>query len=90
MQALDELGWNTVSPNNAGNAAAAGLITPLEVAGVEINPPYLPGHEFMLPGVTAGNLGIRLLDDTTSCQQSFIAAGSISVRVVFPADTQES
>ncbi len=55
VQALDELGWNTVSPNNAGNAATAGLINPREVAGVEIDPPYLLGHEFMLPGVLRFN-----------------------------------
>jgi hypothetical protein len=54
VQALDELGRNTMSRNNADNAAAAGLVTPREEAvGVGINPPYLPGHEFMLPGVNA-------------------------------------
>jgi hypothetical protein len=52
---------------------------------VGINPPYLPGHEFMLLGVTAGvNLGICSLDDTTFRQQSFVAAGGIGDRVVFP------
>jgi hypothetical protein len=61
VQALDELGQNTMSPNNAGNAAAPGRITPREsgritpweaggsaytpVPGVGINPP--PPH---LPG----------------------------------------
>ena len=61
VQALDELGRNTMSPNNADNAAAAGLVTPCkEAVGVGINPPYLPGHEFMLPGVTVGvNLRIH-------------------------------
>ncbi len=89
MQVLEELGQNTVSPNNAGNAAAAGLVTPHEVAGVGINPRYLPGHEFMLPGVTAGvNLGIHSSDDTTSRQQSLITADGISDRVVFPAGTR--
>jgi hypothetical protein len=55
VQALDELGQNTMSPNNAGNAAAPGRITPREsgritpweaggsaytpVPGVGINPP---------------------------------------------------
>ncbi len=83
VQALDELGRNALSPNNAGNAAAAGLVTPREVAGVGINSPHLPGHEFMLPGVTAGvnvNLGIRLSDATTSHQQSPIAAGGVGDR----------
>ncbi len=90
MQALDELGQNTVSPNNADDAAAAGLVTPCEEAvWVGINPPYLPGHEFMLPGVTAGvNLRIRSSDDTLSCQQSFTAAGSVGDRAVFPAGTR--
>ncbi len=88
VQALDELGWNTMSPNDADNAAAAGLVTPCEVAGVGINPPYLLGHKFMLPGVTAGvNLGIRSSDDTASRQQSFIAAGGVGDCVVFPAGT---
>ncbi len=78
-----------MSPNNADNAAAAGLVTPCEEAvGVGINPPYLPGHEFMLPGVTAGfNLGICLSDDTLSRQQSFTAAGGVGDRVIFPAGT---
>ncbi len=77
-----------MSLNNAGNASADGFITPREVAGVGINPPYLPGHEFVLPGVTAGvDLGICLSDDTTSCQKSVIAAGSIVGHVVFPAGT---
>jgi hypothetical protein len=87
VQVLDELGWNTVSPNNADNATAAGLVTPREEA-VEAgtNPPYLPGHDFMLPGVTAGvNLRICLPDDTLSRQQSFAAAGGVGDRVVFPA-----
>jgi hypothetical protein len=88
VQALDELGRNTVSPNNAGNAAAAGHVTPCEVAGVGINPPHLPGHEFVLPGVTAGvNLRIHLSDATSFHQQSLIAAGGIGDRVVFPAGT---
>jgi hypothetical protein len=39
VQALDELGQNTVSQNNTDNAAAAGLVTPCEVAGVGINLP---------------------------------------------------
>jgi hypothetical protein len=88
VQALEELGWNTVSPNNAGNAAAAGLVTPREVAGVGINPPYLPANEFMLPGVTAGvNLRICSTDDTTSHHHSLITAGSVSDRVVVLAGT---
>jgi hypothetical protein len=58
-----------MSLNNTDNAAAAGLVTPCEEAGVGIDPPYFTGHELMLPGVTAGiNLGIHLLDDTTSHQ----------------------
>ena len=89
VQALDELGQNTVSPfNHTGNAAAPGRITPREsgritpreaggsaftpVPGVGINlpPPHLPGHDFLLPaGVTAGvNLGIRSTNATTSRQ----------------------
>ena len=106
VQALDELGQNTVSPNDAGNATAPGRITPCEsgritprkargsaftpVPGVGINPPpYLPGHEFLLPGVTAGvNLGIHLTNATTSRQQSLIAAGGIGDRVVFPVGTR--
>ncbi len=84
VQALDELGWNTMSPSNADNAAAAGLVTSCEVAGVGINPPYLPGHECMLPGVTAGiNLRICSSDDTTSHQQSFTAAACAGDCVVF-------
>jgi hypothetical protein len=61
VQALDELGWNTMFLNNADDATAAGLVSPCEEAvGVGINPPYLPGHEFMLPGVTVGvNLRIH-------------------------------
>jgi hypothetical protein len=109
MQALDELGWNTVSPSNGGNAApghitprksghaAAGRITPREsghttpweigsaiTPRVGINPPNLPGNDVLLQGATAGvNLRIRLLDATTTCQQSLIAAGSIGNSVVF-------
>ena len=104
-QALDELGQNTVSPFNAGNAAAPGRINPSEsgrispreaggsaftpVPVVGINPPpHLPGHEFLLSGVTAGvNLGIRLTNATTSRQRSLIAAGGIGDRVVFPVGT---
>ena len=106
VQALDGLGQNTVSPNDAGNAAAPGRITPSEsgrispreaggsaftpVPVVGINPPpHLPGHEFLLSGVTAGvNLGIRLTNATTSRQQSLIAAGGIGDRVVFPVGTR--
>jgi len=108
VQALDELGQNTVSPNNAGFAAAppgritpreSGRITPREaggsaftpVPGVGINlpPPHLPGHEFLLPGVTAGvNIGIRSTNATTSRQQSLIAAGGVGDRVVFPVGTR--
>ncbi len=88
VQALDELGWSTMSLNITDNAAAAGLVTPREVAGVEINPADLPGHEFMLPGVTAGvNLGICLSDATTCHQQSLIPAGGVGDRVVFPSGT---
>ena len=96
VQALDELGQNTVSPfNHTGNAAAPGRITPREsgritpreaggsaftpVPGLGINlpPPHLPGHDFLLPagGVTAGvNLGIRSTNATTSRQQTLVAA----------------
>ena len=110
VQALDELGQNTVSPfNHTGNAAAPGRITPREsgritpreaggsafipVPGVGINlpPPHLPGHDFLLPagGVTAGvNLGIRSTNATTSRQQSLVAAGGIGDRVVFPGGTR--
>ena len=108
VQALDELGQNTVSPFNAGNDVAPGRITPREsgritpweaggsaftpVPGVGINlpPPHLPGHDFLLPaGVTAGvNLGIRSTNATTSRQQSLIAAGGIGDRVVFPVGTR--
>ena len=109
VQALDELGQNTVSPfNHAGNAAAPGRITPREsgritprevggsaftpVPGVGINlpPPHLPGHDFLLTaGVTAGiNLGIRSTNATNSRQQSLIAAGGIGDRVVFPVGTR--
>ncbi len=78
-----------MSPNNADNAATAGLVLPHEVAEVGINPPYLPGHEFMLPGVTAGiNLGICSSDVTTSYQQSLIAVGGTGNHVVFPAGTR--
>ncbi len=88
VQALDELGQNTMSLNNADNAAAAGLFTPREVAGVEINPTHLTGHELMLPGVTAGiNLRICLSDATISHQQSLIPAGGVGDRVVFLAGT---
>jgi hypothetical protein len=86
---VDEFGRNTMSPSNADNAATAGLVIPHEEAGVGINPPYLPGHEFMLPGVTAGvNLGIHLLDDTTSHQCSLATAGGVGDRFVFPAGTR--
>ena len=108
VQALDELGQNTVSPNNVGFAAAppghitpreSGRITPREaggsaftpVPGVGINlpPPHLPGHEFLLPGVTAGvNIGIRSSNATTSRQQSLIAAGGVGDHVVFPVGTR--
>jgi hypothetical protein len=75
-----------MSPNNADNAAAAGLVTPCkEAVGVGINPPYLPGHEFMLTGVTAGNnIGICSSDDTLSHQQSFVAAGGLVTVSFFP------
>ena len=102
VQALDELGQNTVSPFNAGNAVAreSGRITPWEVGGsaftpvsgvgINLPPPHLPGHDFLLPaGVTAGiNLGIRSTNATTSRQQSLIAAGGIGDRVVFPVGTR--
>ncbi len=111
VQALDELGQNTVSrtPNDAGNATAPGCITPHESGGritpreagggsaftpvpgmMGINPPpHLPGHEFLLPGVTAGvNIGIRSTNATTSRQQSLIAAGGVGDRVVFPVGTR--
>ena len=108
VQTLDELGQNTVSPFNAGYAAAPGRITPREsgritpreaggsaftpVPGMGINlpPPHLPGHDFLLPaGVTAGvNLGIRSTNATTSRQQSLFAAGGIGDRVVFPVGTR--
>ena len=85
MQVLEELGQNTVSPNNAGNAAAAGLVTPHEVAGVGINPPHLPGNDTLHQGATANvNREFCLLDAATSCQQSLIAASSVGNSVAFP------
>ncbi len=73
-----------ITPREAGGSA----FTP--VPGVGINPPpYLPGHEFLLPGVTAGvNLGIHLTNATTSRQQSLIAAGGVGDSVVFPVGTR--
>jgi hypothetical protein len=97
MLALDELGRNTVTPNNSCNAPPgritprkSGHTTPQEMGsafmpGVGINPPHLPGNDFLHQGATAGiNLGICSLDATTSCQQSNIAAGSVGDSVVFP------
>jgi hypothetical protein len=123
VQALDELGQNTRSPNNAGNALDGRVSTPREgcrvtprdrgssaftpvrgdnyapvAAEMRINPPHLPGHDFMLPGVDTGsdfgiratgpNIGIRSTDAATSRQQTLISAGSIGERVVFPAGTR--
>jgi len=50
VQALDELRQNTVSPNNAGNAAALGRITPRESG--RITPREAGGSAFTpVPGV---------------------------------------
>jgi hypothetical protein len=43
VQALEELGRIIVSPSNAGDAAAAGLVTPCEVAGVGMKPSFSRG-----------------------------------------------
>jgi len=117
IQALDELGRNTVSPNNAtdgrvtprGNGrvtprkGGTSAFTPLPATGpanhatveagiLGINPPvpHLPGHDFGIPRAAAAgvNLGIRSTDFATSRQQSFIAAGSVGERVVYPAGTR--
>ena len=76
-----------ITPREAGGSA----FTPVPGVGINLPPPHLPGHDFLLPagGVTAGvNLGIRSTNATTSRQQSLVAAGGIGDRVVFPVGTR--
>ncbi len=81
--------------------AAAGCITSREsghttpqemgsefMSGVGINPPHLPGNDFLHQGATAGvNLGFCSLDAATSCQQPLMPQAASATVLFFQQAT---